>query len=78
MDAERFLAAVQVDLAQGSWVDPARGRINVTEWTAAWQDTSVDLRRSTLARLDTTVRCQVLPHWGGWRLDSIRHGDVRA
>ncbi len=78
VDAERFLAAVQVDLAQGSWVDPARGRITVAEWDATWRDTSVDLRRSTLARLDTTMRCQVLPHWGGWRLDSVRHADVRA
>jgi len=78
VDAERFLAQVDVDLARGGWVDPARARITVAEWAAAWQPTTVDLRRSTLARLDTTMRCQVLPHWGGWRLEKIRHGDVRA
>jgi len=78
VDAERFLAKVDVDLAHGSWVDPARARITVAEWAATWQPTAVDLRRSTLARLDTTMRCQVLPHWGGWRLENVRHADVRA
>lgn len=38
----------------------------------------VDLRPSTLARLDATVAMHVLPEWGGVALSGVANADVRA
>lgn len=78
IDAERFLAGVAADLARGSWVDPQRSRTTVREWCEVWRRSKVDLRPSTLARLDSTLQRHVLPAFGGWALDALTNGEIRA
>ena len=36
IDAERFAAQVEIDKLQGTWTDPARGKMTVSEWAEEW------------------------------------------
>ena len=46
-DAERYASLVEVDLAQGGWVDPRLGRMTVEEWFDRWWPTATGLRPIT-------------------------------
>ena len=37
-DAERYLSAAEVTKAEGSWIDPARGRMRLREWLVRFQE----------------------------------------
>ncbi len=78
VDAERFLTTVEGDKLRGTWTDPASGKTTVAEWSRAWRATKVDLRASSLARLDATLATQVLPEWGDTPLQGITNAAVRA
>lgn len=78
VDAERRRAEIETQLAGGMWRDPRRGDILLSEWAADWVDTRHDLRATTKARLETTMRVQVLPKFGGTPLIKITNAAVRA
>ena len=74
-DAERYANLVEIDLAQGTWVDPRLGRITVGEWFERWWPTVTDLRPTTRARDEASFRNHVLPVFGSTplgRLDRTR------
>ncbi len=77
-EARRFKVRLDGDMAAGTWIDPALARVSVREWTSEWRKSVVDLRPSTLARLDSTVSTHVLPEWGGVALSGVTNADVRA
>jgi hypothetical protein len=60
-DAERRKAEVETELAGGTWRDPRRGEMRLNEWAGTWIETRHDLRVTTWARLETTMRKQLLP-----------------
>ncbi|MFT3851948.1 MAG: site-specific integrase [Ilumatobacteraceae bacterium] len=62
-DAERYANLVEVDVAQGSWVDPRLGRITVGEWFERWWPTVTNLRATTRARDEASFRTHVLPRF---------------
>jgi integrase len=76
--ARRYRARLEGDLAAGTWIDPALARVSVAEWAAEWRTTVVDVRPSSLARLEGTVRTHVLPEWGDTALSGVSNADVRA
>lgn len=78
VDAERFIAQVEVDKARGDWVDPRLGRITLGEWTEEYLSTVTNLRPSTRARDESYIRTHVLPRFGTTPLSSIDHMAVRA
>lgn len=77
-DAERRKAQIETELAGGSWRDPRRGEIRLSEWADQWILTRHDLRVTTRARLETSMRMQVLPKFGGIPLSKITNAAVRA
>lgn len=77
-EARRFRVRLEGDMAAGTWIDPALAKVSVREWTGEWRKSVVDLRPSTLARLDSTVSTHVLPEWGGVALSGVTNADVRA
>ena len=77
LDAERHAAKVTVDLDAGQWLDPRRSRMELADWAQQWRATKVDLRPSTLARLDATLTHHVVPAFGRRELRSITNADVR-
>lgn len=77
-DAERRKSQVETELAGGSWRDPRRGEIRLNQWAKDWIETRHDLRATTRARLETTMRMQVLPKFGMLPLIKISNAAVRA
>jgi integrase len=74
-DAERYANLVEIDISQGSWVDPRLGRITVEEWFERWWPTVTGLRPATRARDEASFRTHVLPVFGSTplgRLDRTR------
>src|SRR4051812_16010454 len=70
-DAERRKAELEIELARGTWRDPQRGHILLSQWVADWLPTRHDLRPTTRARLELTMAKQVLPRFGDAPLGRI-------
>jgi hypothetical protein len=77
VDAERRKAEIEVALATETWRDPRRGELSLAEWADAWLPTRLDLRPTTRAGLQTTMKKQVLPHFGSVALNEITNAVVR-
>ena len=77
VDAERRTAEIEVALATATWLDPRRGELGLAEWAQAWLPTRFDLRPTTWARLETTMKKQVLPYFGSVPLNKITNAIVR-
>lgn len=77
-DALRFKARVETDVYSGSFIDPERARQTVASFHREWRESVVDLRRSSLSRLDATVLNQVLPEFGRLPLSGVSNAHVRA
>jgi integrase len=76
IDAARWLADMEVQLARGDWLDPASGQVLFSEWSERWLATRHDLRQTTVIRLRAAMREQVLPTFGARPLKTISHQDV--
>src|SRR6185436_18255145 len=59
LDAERWLASVEVAKARGEWLDPAAGKVQLGEWAEQWLSGQVQLKPSTYARYGLILRKQV-------------------
>ena len=77
VDAERRKAEIEVALAGGTSRDPRRGEMRLHEWVGLWLPTRHDLRPTTCARLETTMRKQVLPRFGNAPIRAITNGGIR-
>ncbi len=77
IDAERWLAGVEVSKVRGEWTDPRLARITVADWSMQWLDGLAHLKPSTRATYETLLRVHVLPTWGQVPLAEIAHEDVR-
>jgi hypothetical protein len=63
VDAERWLTSVEAAKARGEWIDPARSRMTVGDWSQRWLAAQVQLKPSTYARYAGVLRRQILPSW---------------
>jgi integrase len=77
-DAERRKAQIETELAGGTWRDPRREEMRLEQWAAGWMSTRHDLRPTTKARLETTMRMQVLPKFGKLPLTKIGNAAIRG
>jgi len=75
-DAERWVAASTTAVARGDWIDPAKSRISVKEWSVVWLATKTHLRPRTRELYETALRVWVLPRWERVPLSAITHTDV--
>jgi integrase len=77
VDAKRFLARMQSQLLDGSYVDPAAGQMSLAAYAASWQAAQVH-RPTTVAQVDAHLRNHILPHFGDRAIASIRPTEVQA
>ena len=77
IDAERWLTQQEHAMSEGTWLDPSRGSLTLQRWATDWLATRSDLRTTTAARLESSVRMHVLPAFGSGRLTSITNAEVR-
>lgn len=79
VEAERFLASAEVTKAEGSWVNPAKGRVRFADWVEEWQAAERHrLRPTTLARDEVYLRSRILPTFGPAPLGLIEHQHVQG
>lgn len=78
VDAERFLATVEVDKARGQWIDPALGKIKFHEWADRWMATTVHLKPKTQYDYRSLLRRHVIPRFGDLELIRIDRLAVRT
>ena len=62
--------------ATGDWVDPAKARVTVAEWSQVWLPTKAHLRPRTREKYESALRVWVLPRWGRVALADVTHADL--
>lgn len=79
VDAERWLATTQADLARGTYVDPAAGKVTLADYAAQWTARmGPTWRVSTAASITNSLARHVLPVLGHRPVASLRRADVEA
>ena len=76
-DAERFLAKVQGQLLDGSYIDPSAGQMLLRDYSTAWQAAQLH-RPSTVVQVDAHLRNHVLPAFGDRPLASLRPSEIQT
>lgn len=75
--AERWAAAEEQKVADGSRVDPSRGRMRWAAWCEAWWPSR--RMESGTRRSQVSIReNHVLPRWGSTALNEITHMDIQT
>ena len=78
IDAQHWIDSVTTAIQTGSYVDPSRGKITVSDWSAQWLAGQAHLKPSTHARYVSVVRKHVVPEWGELAIADVSHADVQA
>ncbi len=76
VDAERFLNDLMAEMARGSYVDPAAGKVSFRSVAARWSSLQMHLKASTSDRYASIVRHHLIPKWGGWSVNRMVTRDI--
>jgi integrase len=68
---ERWEAQHRSQIAQGDWIDPARGRVTFGEYALGWLDSRASIKPKTRQVQTTLLNRHVMPTWRTVRLDRI-------
>jgi integrase len=71
IDAERFLALIEVEKVRGEWVDPEAGKVIVAEFSERWYATTVALKPKTRAGYRSLLDSRILPYIGHLQLRRV-------
>lgn len=77
-DANNWLNNVEVNKAQGNYIDPSAGRVTVGELGEAWLSRQVDWKESYRYTVRSTWHTHVLPKWGDYPISAVLRSDVQA
>ena len=78
IDAERYLTGIESSKLSGSYVDPARSRVTVGDWTERWLVGQAHLKPTTRERYESIVRKHIRPRWGTTKLADVAHADIQT
>jgi hypothetical protein len=70
-------AAKESEIAEGAWVDPAAGRVAVTEYVEAWVTDHPRLRVRSRENYGAYLRNQIAPGLGSVTLSDLSPAGVR-
>ena len=76
--ADSWLARHTADIGRGVWVDPSRGRLPLSEYTAEWIAQRHDLRPRTADDYRDIIRVHIDPALGDKPLNKLTPADVRS
>ncbi|WP_018296513.1 site-specific integrase [Corynebacterium lubricantis] len=62
----------------GSWIDPALGKVTVGDLAATWKKSWAHLKPATKSINESTWRMHVEPEWGHRQIKSIRKSEVQV
>ncbi|QEU86250.1 tyrosine-type recombinase/integrase [Streptomyces viridosporus] len=75
-DAEAERTRLESRLTDGSYRDPAAGRVKFAEVADSWLAAQIHLKRSTRNRYRGVLDVHVIPRWGTTPLDRIHFEDI--
>jgi len=78
VDAEKFLATVEADMARGDWVDPTLGRVTLDEWSQRWLASKRRIKPKTRAGYESLLSSRILPTFGDLAINRIDRESVEA
>ena len=76
-DAGRVLAVIEGQLTQGTWTDPERARITLTDYAEAWITQRPGLRPRTVEIYRGSLKRHIVPHLGGVPLGKLDSAMIR-
>lgn len=76
-DAKRFVSSVEADVARGTYIDTAAGRVSFQSYAEQWRAAQVH-RPSTVAHVETMLRRHAYPVLGGRPIASVQPSEVQA
>jgi integrase len=78
-DAQRWLSAVETDMARGDWHDPRLGDVAFKDWSGTWLATKAPrLAPATEDLYRYLLRRHVVPRFGSTHVGRITPADVQA
>jgi integrase len=78
VDADRFLTSVEHSKDVGTYMDPSRSKVRVSQWATSWLASQSHLKPSTKARYEGILSKHILPEWGATPLSHVTHADVQT
>jgi len=79
LDAERFLAALKIDLLRGSYIDPREGKVTLRSYAEQrWLLAQVHLRPNSASLYASHVANHIVPLLGDRPLGALRRPDCTA
>lgn len=77
VDGQRWLDQMQAQRHRGHYIDPRAATVQVADVVGEWAGGLTHLKASTAARYRNIIKVHVLPKFGGWRLEQVKHSDVQ-
>lgn len=78
VDAERWLAGVEVSKTRGEWINPSLSRVTVGAWCGTWLAAQGQLKATTRVRYGGIITRHIAPAWGRVPLAEVAPADVAA
>jgi integrase len=76
-EAERYASKMEIDIAQGGYVDPKKARITVEQWCETWLEGYGAHRPSTVRQAKVHIR-RIVMEFGPYSLGSLRPSQIRS
>jgi integrase len=76
-DAERALVLIEAQMASGSWTDPERGKVKLSDYAATWITQRPGLRPRTVDLYRWLLGKHIVPYIGGVQMGKISPAIVR-
>ena len=77
IDADRHVASVTVNVLQGTYIDPAAGKVRLGEYARAWADRQ-PWRQNSRDRTTSILEGHIVKQFGTRELRSIRPSEVQG
>jgi integrase len=79
IDAERFMSGSEVSKGRGEWVDPALGRISLSDWANVWlRAVRPALKPKTALSYESLINSRLAPVIGDYRIGGLAPMDVQS
>jgi integrase len=76
-EAERYASKMEIDIAQGGYVDPKKARITVEQWCEIWLEGYGAHRPSTVRQAKVHIS-RIVMEFGPYSLGSLRPSQIRS
>lgn len=73
-----YLHEVESSKSSGTYLDPARGKVTVTDLAKVWIDGKVNVKESTRDRYQGIIATWITPTLGSVKVADLQHSDIQA